>query len=124
MHRRAFAILLALAIMALLGGLVWSYSNWTISQVRRNALDTRTAQLRQLLLAGLELAPQVIHSNVDQQAVALPPELTPTSQLHITILHRAPEAVDVEILANVGTTSQTQKATFNPSTKTWTLAAP
>lgn len=95
MKRQAFAIIYAITALALLGALVALVGVGTRQRLIDDSREWREAQMRQLLLAGVELAAQ----GAPAGDVALPAELAADYSLN---LKRVPGNVSLVVEARQG----------------------
>jgi hypothetical protein len=119
-RRQGFVFLVALSILAILGALVWSLTTWCGMQARASMHEAAEAQLRQLLLAGLQVTPAALDAGQEHQVVALPEE-TQEMGVEITVLtHTSAEAM-VRVEARCAARTTSEQARFVRAGGRWVL---
>ena len=104
-RRNGFAILMAIALLAIVGMAIISVSSVFAAQIRRTRDTQADAQIRQLLLAAAPIASERLGqwdgNNGQPMMVDLPPELA-DCQLSIRFAPGADGDATVDVQASIG----------------------
>jgi hypothetical protein len=125
-RNHGFALLLALAIFAIVAAAILALASSTSRQGRRTIDDSESAQLEQLLLAGLSAAEVRFNAHApakgDAWDVELPPGLVSrNASLHINVVSSDARRATASIEAHLNNRSHAQTADFASNANRWSL---
>ena len=127
-RRRGFAVFTALIVLVLLSAALLSLGSVLVSDYRRTVHAERDAQLRQLLLAGAQLAHQRIiasqdAANATKIAVALPAPLTQDGASLSIEIQPTDAGSTVHVTARLRDQEQRQTLTYTRAASEWTVSS-
>jgi hypothetical protein len=101
MRKRGLAILLAIALLAMIGIFIAALSTWGTHVINQELRQYEDAQLRQLLLAGISRAPSLLDSSSSSQTLSLPPDLAKVGAITLNVQSRTPTTATLVIAAKL-----------------------
>jgi hypothetical protein len=119
MRNRGLAILLAIALLAMIGIFIATLSSWGTQVINQQLRQYEDAQLRQLLLASISQAPELLDSSASSQALPLPPDLAQDAAVTLTIKSHTPTTASLVITARLPNRLREVSLTYTRTAGRW-----